>query len=117
MVTAQNNPIVQKTAEDISKEINFIPIFSIISIIISTIQLIWRCARPKNEQDAKAMLSSAYSNGYDRRTIITAKRAVLKAARAQGHTLTNAQAQDVAIKILDNFREAPDGSIPDFQLI
>lgn len=111
------NPVIQGIAEDISKEVTFIPIITIISIVISSIRLIWDCAKPKSLDHAKSLLEQSYENGYDRRIIISTQRAVLKAAREQGQIISRAQANEIAIKILDGMRQAPAEKLPDFQLI
>ena len=112
------NPMIKSISSDIQKEYEFLPIISIISIILSTIQLLWRCFKPSNAQDGqKALMSNYNGSNYSRRLIIIAKREVLKAARGQDQSLTNKQAEDIAIRILDGMREAPAEVLPNFELI
>lgn len=113
----EENDFVKGIAEDVAKDIGFIPVLTIISIIISTVRLIWDCSRPRNIEEAKKMLAESYDGSYNRRTIIAAQRAVLKAAREQGQNITRAQASEIAIRILDGMRNAPIEQLPNFELI
>lgn len=114
---AVENDLIKGIAEDVSKDVGFIPVVTIISIIVSTIRLIWDCSRPRNIDEAKKMLVDSYDGSYNRRTIIATQRAVLKATRERGQSITRAQANDMAIKILDGIRNAPIEQLPNFDLI
>ena len=113
-----DNKMVKAISDDIQKEYGFIPIISIISIVLSTIQLLWKCFRPKSAQEGqKALMYNFDGSNYSRRAIITTKREVLKSARRQHQSLTNEQAEDIAIRILNGMREAPTEVLPNFELI
>ena len=113
-----DNKMVKAISEDIQKEFRFLPIISIISIVLSTIQLLWKCFKPANAQAGqKALVSSFDGKNYSRRAIVSTKREVLKSARRQNLRLTNEQAEDIAIRILDGMREAPAEVLPNFELI
>ena len=113
-----DNKVVTTISDNIQKEFRFIPIFTIISIVLSTIQLLWKCFKPANAQDGqKALMANFDGNNYSRRAVVSTKREVLKSARRQNLRLTNEQAEDIAIRILDGMREAPAEVLPDFELI
>jgi len=117
MVTKED-PIVQKISAEIEKEYGFIPILTIISIVISTIQLLWSCARPKSTHDARRMLSNNYSGGqYTRMPIIFTQREIMRTAKKQGVTISLQQASDISHKILDGLRKSDDDWKPDLNMI
>jgi|APCry1669188910_1035180.scaffolds.fasta_scaffold14961_4 hypothetical protein len=117
MVT-QDDPLVQKISADIAKEYEFIPILTIISIIISAIQLLWKCAKPKDANDGRMMLANSYKAGkYSKIAIIFTQREIMKTAKKQGVTLTLSQASDISHKILDALRSSDENWTPDFNLI
>jgi len=117
MVT-KDDPIVQKISAEIEKEYGFIPILTIISIVISAIQLLWSCAKPKNTNDGRRMLSNNYRDGkYSKMAIVFTQREIIRTAKKQGVTITLQQASDISNKILDGLRHSDDDWKPDLNMI
>lgn len=113
-----DDPVVKKISSEIEKEYGFIPVLTIISIIISSIQLLWKCAKPKNTQDGRKMLANNYREGqYSKMAIIFTQRDIMKTAKKQGVKLSLEQAADISQKILDGLRTSEEDLSPDFNLI
>jgi hypothetical protein len=117
MVT--DNKIVQQIGEQVKNDYEFIPIFTIISIIISTIQLLWRCSRAKNTKEGQQMIAQNYygAEGYSRTLMTSTRRAVKLTALSKGVLLNNEQATKIAEKICDGLRTANEEELPSFDLI
>lgn len=116
MVT--DNKIVQQIGEQVKNDYEFIPILTIISIIVSTIQLLWRCSRAKSTQEGQQMIVQNYgSEGYSRSLMTSTRRAVKLTALSKGVLLNNEQATKIAEKICDGLRTAKEEELPSFNLI
>ena len=116
MVT--DNKVVQQIGEQVKNDYEFIPIFTILSIIASTIQLLWRCSRAKNIQEGQQLIAQNYgAEGYSRSLMTSTRRAVKLTALSKGVLLNNEQATKIAEKICDGLRTAKEEELPSFNLI
>lgn len=116
MVT--DNKVVQQISEQVKNEYEFIPIFTIISIIMSTIQLLWRCSRARDTKEGQQMIAQNYgAGGYSRSLMTSTRRAVKLTALSKGVLLNNEQATKIAEKVCDGLRTAATEELPSFDLI
>jgi len=114
-----DNKVVNQISEQIQSDYDFIPILTIISIIISTIQLLWKCSKAKNAKEGKAMITQNYygAEGYSRSLMTSTRRAVKITAFSKGILLNNEQATKIAERICDGVRTANEEELPSFDLI